>query len=1236
MSLQPDRGRMSQLVAAEMRYFGSQPAISLVGGTTALVSLVAVLFSVFYYIGQPVEKNRHYLVLAAASLGASILLYFIYRIYCRIRGPQYNATMLYSALCNAVSAVVGFVFVRTTLMWQLPDMARRAYDQFIRDVFTWSFLFPLALVVIYFALLFLFTERPMPYIGWAYRIYTIAPVSILLLISICARLCKPDRLLPVTTVITIIYLSVTTALVLHFLFKMLLNVRLVATPGRYETFVKTRHSVPKPGEIKVTAADLAAARRAVKAGRKPPELKPAPPEPVLPAALAEAAEAVAAPPVVSAPLPTYETPDVAAAVVEAETTEGGEIAAVADTPDDESARPAQPYIYKRKAPTLTTEPVRDRIAAFWQLARDKATAAFRNLTVDRSAGTAAPTQDTPQTAAKMGADTPRGIELVDEILSSLSTPPQVLPEAEIVAAVEESTEGSVVAVAADEVAKGEIAAAADDEPAQTDKAPGWFDRLKQRVTQFVEELRMPTEADYTTADDEAVAGVTQADAIEVVALGETSEPETAAITEPAATAADIVDSAAAEPEVVVLADATTETVEMQEAASQADEMVDAAAVAAEILRGRAKPTDDAPAPAPEIAHTGKHIYEAPGKQSRKSILPAAKPAAANKPAAVAKPAEKAAPKPLYAYALDPAFEMAVKPEVVHDVRALLDRIHPPKAVEPPQTAVPAAADEIAGDTVTATETTQNATAPTGRKSKKQPYKATPRELAVDEVVGTGIEGKENFNVERQSAADAVPQTGLREIFGRLFPPRELPTATDEDAPAVTADTVTAVLETATTDDAAHTLETTQADAAVPDTVDEAEKSDAFETFLHGVAARGKATARSLRTWSAAAMDRIRALGASAREALANAKTDTGEATDATTDATAENIETPETTPTAPDNNTVESTVEPAAKAKTPERAGDEPAAEVETESRDADTEAETSENASDEPESEAEIEPEAKVEAKAHETDTDEAEVLENASDEPETEVETESRDADTDTETSENASDEPETEPESNETDTEAETSDSASNEPESEAEIEPEANAEAKTHETDTDEAEVLENASDEPETEPESDETNTDEAEALETANNEPESEAETEPKTEPDAAAAAARPPVNDEPDIVEALEEPEPVPQSVAQTAPDEELEEVLDDIVLAQPVPDDATAATIATDDSRPANATDSFDQPAVQAMSGAVAPPLSDDTPGVSVVQVERVRRSPRTAQPEEDRSGRSAVRPRRRRNDR
>ncbi|MEG2938794.1 MAG: hypothetical protein RR829_01065, partial [Oscillospiraceae bacterium] len=258
MTIQPDRARMSQLVASEMGFFGSQFALSFVVGSTTLVSMVAMLFSVFYYIGQsPTDKNMGYLIISLLAFVAFLTAYAIYRINVKARGLQYNIVMAFSSVCYTICAI--------------SDVSPSAYHRYISTVFTWCFLAPALLVVAYVILLYVLVDYPLPYVGWSYKFYIFIPISILVLVALGTR-SKLEYSMQIATVCALLYLSLTLMMSTNFLIKLILNNFLISTPARYETFVKAK---PSSAAGKMTAADIAAA--VIAANKTPAAAIPASP-----------------------------------------------------------------------------------------------------------------------------------------------------------------------------------------------------------------------------------------------------------------------------------------------------------------------------------------------------------------------------------------------------------------------------------------------------------------------------------------------------------------------------------------------------------------------------------------------------------------------------------------------------------------------------------------------------------------------------------------------------------------------------------------------------------------------------------------------------------------------------------------------------------------------------------------------------------------------------------------------
>lgn len=254
MRLEPDRSKMSQLVASEMQYFGSKYALSLLIGSSALVTLISTLFSLYFYFTTESDSNLTYTVLSLAALAALGIVYVFYHSEA-VRGAlHYRAVMGFSALFTLICAVSGFAFSRTAWMWKMTDIAPFAYHRYLDTVFSYCFLPALILLAAYAALLWLPTDFRLPYTGWLFRVYLLVPVSIVLIVGLITKFTTEENYIRVATVWTLVYLSLMLLIAAKFAAKALLHKVLESTPSRYETFIKVRQQSSLP---KITAAEIA-------------------------------------------------------------------------------------------------------------------------------------------------------------------------------------------------------------------------------------------------------------------------------------------------------------------------------------------------------------------------------------------------------------------------------------------------------------------------------------------------------------------------------------------------------------------------------------------------------------------------------------------------------------------------------------------------------------------------------------------------------------------------------------------------------------------------------------------------------------------------------------------------------------------------------------------------------------------------------------------------------------------
>ncbi|MDO4565864.1 MAG: hypothetical protein Q4B42_00885, partial [Oscillospiraceae bacterium] len=243
MKYAADRSRMSQFVASEMGFFGSRYALPFVAGSTALLTMIALLFSVFFYISQGAEgQNFLYLALSLVSLALFLVVYIVYRIRVGREGLQFDNSMIFSCECFVICAIAGFAFLRTSWMWRLIEISPGQFNRYITTVIVFAILAPLLVAAIYFLFTCVLSEISLPYTGWLYRVYTLLPISVLLLVVIGSRNSTESNALSIATFTTVLYISLMLGFAVHFLIKYFMHRYLEATPARYETFIKVKSS----------------------------------------------------------------------------------------------------------------------------------------------------------------------------------------------------------------------------------------------------------------------------------------------------------------------------------------------------------------------------------------------------------------------------------------------------------------------------------------------------------------------------------------------------------------------------------------------------------------------------------------------------------------------------------------------------------------------------------------------------------------------------------------------------------------------------------------------------------------------------------------------------------------------------------------------------------------------------------------------------------------------------------
>ncbi|MEG1207856.1 MAG: hypothetical protein RSC55_00465 [Oscillospiraceae bacterium] len=245
MNHAPDRARVSQLVASDMQYFGSRIALPFIAGSTALIALVALLFSLFFYIGQSQEEqNYSYLLLTVLSLCAFVVSYILYRARTAREGLQYDNVMVFTIECFAISGVSGFAFLRTSWMWRFIEISPGQFNRYVRTVLSTCVAVSLLVALGYVLYAYMKADFQLPYTGWLYKFYTFVPISVLLFVAMGTRHSHVGNALGIATFTTVLYLSLILAFIVRFSAKLIMHRYLEESSSRYETFIKVKHHKP--------------------------------------------------------------------------------------------------------------------------------------------------------------------------------------------------------------------------------------------------------------------------------------------------------------------------------------------------------------------------------------------------------------------------------------------------------------------------------------------------------------------------------------------------------------------------------------------------------------------------------------------------------------------------------------------------------------------------------------------------------------------------------------------------------------------------------------------------------------------------------------------------------------------------------------------------------------------------------------------------------------------------------
>ncbi len=182
-----DRNQLSKLVATEMRYFDRQHSLSLLSGCTVVITVLAVLLSLFSYTANSLNSdNRVYLNCSIGLLVSLLVAYVLFKMINWGESPSYPIVMFFTAFNLFVSAFSGFLLARTIWMSELTKV--NGYAAYFEYVLQWSFWLPLVALLVYLCVGFVRSRHSYTRGGWGYLFIIVSPLTILLFLTIGLRL----------------------------------------------------------------------------------------------------------------------------------------------------------------------------------------------------------------------------------------------------------------------------------------------------------------------------------------------------------------------------------------------------------------------------------------------------------------------------------------------------------------------------------------------------------------------------------------------------------------------------------------------------------------------------------------------------------------------------------------------------------------------------------------------------------------------------------------------------------------------------------------------------------------------------------------------------------------------------------------------------------------------------------------------------------------------------------------
>ncbi len=243
-----DENRIRKLAAAEDRFVGGSGGAYLLSASTFAVSLLSLLFYMFFMLSGAYEDGAPALyaylpVGAVGSLVAAAIVFFALR--AKNGEGGYVRTALYAAFCFADCALCGYLLIRDAWMWNCDPHDLVRFGGFMSSAIQLSFIAFAAVLALYAGACFVKAGSPDARPGVLYPISCLLPLSVIACVLVCIRADEQPGATYLARALALVYCSVMLAFSARYLFKAVIGAYLArrGDSGEYERVAAEIESV---------------------------------------------------------------------------------------------------------------------------------------------------------------------------------------------------------------------------------------------------------------------------------------------------------------------------------------------------------------------------------------------------------------------------------------------------------------------------------------------------------------------------------------------------------------------------------------------------------------------------------------------------------------------------------------------------------------------------------------------------------------------------------------------------------------------------------------------------------------------------------------------------------------------------------------------------------------------------------------------------------------------------------